>query len=144
MARGFGTTVWCSDSMQIGRYISGYLALALACYRRLTTPRGALAAGSEIATEAERDYGLDLAGYVGAFGETAVPIAEGLAAAELRKEERVASVTAKGWIEESGNPTELVMRLRLTVQAADPAESFEMTMAISAVEGAELIEVRQT
>lgn len=89
MAQGYGGDTWCADSYSPGRFARGATAVVQALYRRLITPRGTLRGG-----DAERAYGLDLAGFIGAMGDSAGAALPGAIRAELLKDDRVADVTA--------------------------------------------------
>jgi hypothetical protein len=130
MAVGFGTDIWCLDSLQPGRFARGNVLLAQAVYRRWTTPRGTLRGGPE-----EANYGIDVAGYVGAVGPaTAVAALPGIMRAEALKDDRVADVeVAAAWDQATETLT-----LSAVIVPADGRASFPLTLAVDAV-GVELI-----
>jgi len=128
MAEGYGVSVWCLDSMQTGRYVSGARAVAQSIYRRLTTPRGTLRGGAE-----ESTYGLDLPGLVGAATEpadlAALPVR---IQAELLKDDRIARVTATVTDATLG-PGETTVTVELAVTLNDSQGSFTLTLAVDSV-----------
>lgn len=79
----FGTDVSCTDDLDpYFTLVSGRLALAQACYRRLTTRRGSLPFHPE--------YGLDLRSYLSqALTPAKIFEINSAIAAELRKDERI-------------------------------------------------------
>lgn len=122
----FGRDVWCGDSRSTGRYASGWQAMALAAYRRLTTPRGMLDGGEE-----EADYGLDIEEEL--LGEHH---SDGLVAslkskvrAELLKDERFQSVTCEITVSEEGP----VVTYLVQVDAVTALGSFQIVVSVSEV-----------
>lgn len=94
---GYGSDVWCGDSLVTGRFSRGVQHVMLALYRRLITPKTTLRPLDEESNEDELDYGFDLAKFVGAVApEIAVLIAPAQIQAELRKDDRVLDVVARG------------------------------------------------
>src|SRR5688572_6315123 len=94
MATGYGIEAWCADGYVSGRFSSGPRNVALALYRRITTPRGML--GGVEDDDEELNYGLDITAYIGAVGnDTAINALPGLVAGELGKDDRVRSVVCK-------------------------------------------------
>lgn len=94
MAQGYGQDTWCGDSIVTGRFARGPTNALLGLYRRLITERGTLRGiDDENSNEDELDYGLDLAELIGdSDPEEAVLLMPGRISAELKKDERVASV----------------------------------------------------
>jgi hypothetical protein len=125
MAEGYGVSVWCLDSLQTGRYVSGVRAVAQSIYRRLTTPRGTLRGGAE-----ESTFGLDLPGLVGSATTpadlAALPVR---IQAELLKDDRIARVVATVTDETLG-PGETTLTVGLAVTLNDSQGSFTLTLAV--------------
>jgi len=124
MAEGWGTDTWCRDSLRPGRLVSGAELLAQSGYRRLITPRGELAS--------DPNYGLDVAGYLGALGDAAAAALPALIEAELRKDDRVLSVSVRPAIVRSADATE-TLTLDIRVQSIDPEISFTLTVGVDDV-----------
>jgi hypothetical protein len=83
----FGTDITCTDSLKTGRFSSGVQLVAEAVYRRLITRRGSLLGGKD-----EEEYGLDLAGYLGATSDLGLAATlPGLVKGEILKDERLNS-----------------------------------------------------
>lgn len=99
MTTNFGMDTWCQDSMRTGRYARGPLLVAQNVYHRLITPRGMLVGGED-----EANYGVDLLGLIGQ-PDTSAAALEAIIAAEIRKDERVASVLVKVTMSRSGAST---------------------------------------
>jgi hypothetical protein len=132
MATGFGRDTWCTDRYVSGRYASAEEALGQALFRRLITPRGTLQ--GVIDEDEELNYGLDLAGYVGAIGyPIAIAALPGLVDGELAKDDRVLSVATA--IEQSldTNNGEIEITLTIDVTPQEPLQDFTLTLAVSDV-----------
>jgi len=95
-------------------------------YRRLITPRGTLRGGPD-----EENYGIDLAGFIGAVGyPTALAALPGIIRGELMKDERVADVVATVIaVRERDATIGLTIRISGTLQGE--GESFELSVAAS-------------
>jgi hypothetical protein len=88
MATDFGRETHCITSRKTGRFATGTSLVAQRCVHRLITPRGQLRGG-----EAEKNFGLDLAGLVGAATSPELEAAMGPRIQnELLKDEQVFSV----------------------------------------------------
>jgi hypothetical protein len=123
---GFGKDQWCAASLVTGRYATGWLIVAQACYRRLITPVGMLRWGEE-----ESRYGLDVAGFIGAVGDEAALVAlPVLVAAELSKDDRVADVLciATSTTDSAGMVT---ITLSIDVELKDEGGNFNLTMTVA-------------
>jgi hypothetical protein len=126
VSAGYGTEVWCTDSIVPGRYATGWRVVAQALYRRVITPRGMLRGGEE-----EAAYGFDLAGYVGAVGyPTAVNAIPGIVRGEWLKDDRVADVDIRAFIV-MGADGAISITLDATVLLSDEGDSFDLTLSIS-------------
>jgi hypothetical protein len=111
----------------------GRTNVALALYRRLITPRGTLQGGDE-----EAAYGIDLTDYIGAVGtDNAIAMLPSVVAAELRKDDRVESVSAVATATQEAAGLVSIM-LVISVQLVDDDESFDLTIGVSSV-GVELL-----
>lgn len=122
---GFGKDSWCTDRLVTGRYASGWLVVAQACFRRLITPQGMLRWGDD-----ESRYGFDVSGYVGAVGEDAALIAlPSQVAAELSKDDRVSDVraTTSTTRDAAGLVT---IALSIDVALKDEGGNFNLTMTV--------------
>jgi hypothetical protein len=131
MATGYGVDTWCGSSLQTGRLAKGRQNLGLACFRRLITPRGTLQGLTD--DDEEADYGLDLAGYVGALDDRDVRNAVGPAIrAELMKDDRVRDVatTLTHAVETNGLTT---YTIDVRVLPVDEDTELTLTLAVSAV-----------
>ncbi len=126
MATGFGVETFCLDKLQSGRLVRGKAVVVQAMYRRLITPRGTLRGGPD-----EENYGIDLAGFIGAVGyPTALAALPGIIRGELMKDERVADVVASVIAVRDRDATiGLTIRIAGTLQGE--GESFELTVAAS-------------
>ncbi len=135
MSAGFGVEMYCLDRVRTGKYVSGRAALAQACYRRLTTPRGTLRGGDE-----EQAYGIDLPGFV---GRTATSIATaalpGVVRAELLKDDRILDVAVEVATDAPTNGL-VTYTIVIVVSAVDEAEDFALTIAVTST-SAELLGV---
>ena len=123
---GYGRDTWCTDTIVLGRFASGWLVVAQALYRRLITPRGTLRWGAE-----ESIYGLDLAGFVGAMGEDAAVLAlPALVAGELSKDDRVSDVrvTARQ-VQDAAGLISIYIDVDVSLVSED--SDFRLTMAIA-------------
>lgn len=120
----YGTDTWALGTLRTGRLATGNQLVAQACYRRLTTPRGALRGSPDAEI-----YGLDLSAYVGAVG-TAIAVAAlpSLIGAELRKDDRVSSVATT--IAVDGD----ALTIEIEVTPADEGDPFTLTLAVDAVD----------
>jgi hypothetical protein len=120
---GYGSDIWCTDTLVTGRLATGRTLVAQALYRRLITPRGMLAD--------DGTYGLDLAGYVGAVGTTvALAALPSLVRAELLKDDRVSDVSVTSAI--STDRAGLVsIVLEIGAVLSDESESFALTVGVS-------------
>lgn len=105
----------------------GPAVVAQALYRRLITPRGTLRGGEE-----EENYGLDVAGYVGAVGDRVAAAAlPGLVRGELLKDDRVADIDAAAAIAtDAAGLTYVELSIRVVLQ--DESEPFTLTVAVTA------------
>jgi hypothetical protein len=134
---GYGKDQWCADRLVTGRYASGALLVAQACYRRLITPAGMLRWGEE-----ESRYGFDVAGYVGVVGEDAAMLSlPAMVAAELSKDDRVADVlcTVTQSMDRGGLIT---LTLSIDVALQDSGKSFNLTMTVAEAR-AKLVSIRE-
>lgn len=87
----FGREMSCTTSMRTGRTITGARLVAEAAFRRLSTPRGMLRGGEE-----EASYGFDLTSKIGSITSAAdIEALPGQISSELRKDERIESVTVR-------------------------------------------------
>ncbi len=123
---GHGREQWCQDAVVTGRYVTGWLVVAQACYRRLITPTGMLRWGEE-----ESRYGLDLAGFIGAVGDDAAVLAlPSLVAAELAKDDRVADTLCT--VARTQDAAGLVtLDLVIDVALKDAGGSFALTLSVA-------------
>ncbi len=120
---GYGSDIWCTDTLVTGRLARGRTVVAQALYRRLITPRGMLAD--------DDTYGLDLAGYVGAVGTTvALAALPSLVRAELLKDDRVSDIAVTSAIttERSGLVS---IVLEISAVLTDESEQFSLTVGVS-------------
>ena len=114
MATNFGRDISCTGSLKTGRYASGLRLVAEACYRRLTTPRGALRGGED-----DQNYGLDLKQFIGSTNAKSVAASlPARIANELKKDERVDEVTVD-----------------ILVTTVASLSTFEITIAVDTAEG---------
>jgi hypothetical protein len=94
MGLGYGVDTYCGASLQTGRLVGGRLKFGLDCFRRLRTPKSTLRGISD--EDEEADYGLDLAGFVGATDSRDLRGAIGPAIrTELMDDNRVRDVAAR-------------------------------------------------
>jgi hypothetical protein len=131
MTAGYGQDTWCGSSLQTGRIAKGLQALALACFRRLITPRGTLRGISD--DDEEADYGEDLAGWIGRVDSRDVRGALGpTIRAELMKDDRVRDVACSilRTAEADGQTT---YTIDVRVVPVDEDTDFTLTIAVSAV-----------
>lgn len=124
----YGKDSYCADRLVTGRYATGSDLLAQAAYRRLTTARGTLDDGEEGSV-----YGLDVADFVGRVGDAAaVELLPSLVEAELRKDDRFASVdVATSIVTDSAGLSTIA--LDVTITPFDSGEAFTLSVAVSAV-----------
>ena len=104
-------------------FVTGAELVAQACYRRLITPRGMLAT--------DPNYGLDVAGYAGALGDSASVALPAMVENELLKDDRVLSVNVTA--SRAANATAETLTLTIRVQTTDPQISFTLTIGVSDV-----------
>ena len=138
---GYGSDVWCEDQIIAGRMAYGWRMVLQACFRRLTTPRGALwfLTDPDSTGDAEGAYGFDIRSWIGQVGaEDAVRSLPALISAELTKDPRVgrARATAELMPRADGNPLEDMLRIRILITLADSSQTFPLTIAASAVSAA--------
>ncbi len=128
---GDGTDTWCADSLVTGRFSRGVNHVALALYRRLITPKGTLRPLDEDSNEDELDYGFDLSNYCGSVSpEVAILTAPLQIQAELRKDDRVLDVLAKGrYAYKSDGTADLFFDVLVTLHRE--GERFDFTVKIS-------------
>jgi hypothetical protein len=125
MATETGRDLSCTTSIRSGRFASGPLLVAEACYRRLTTPRGRLRGG-----EAEQNYGFDIRQVVGETNVShVVATLPGRIRAELLKDERIESVDVEILVVTVKPAT----RLQITVSAVTSSGPFTLQLLASAV-----------
>lgn len=117
-----GVDLYCiSDLDPAGRTVSGSEALAQALARRLSTPRGALAAIGD-----DPGYGTDLRDYVGAdTGAGAEAEIEAAVRVECLKDERVRDVDVTVSIADRA--------LTVGVRVASTAGALRLVLAVTAV-----------
>lgn len=126
---GYGTDVWCGDSLVTGRMSRRAQTVLLALYRRSITPRGMLRGGDE-----ESRYGLDLAGLVGAVGyPTAVLAIPGQLQNEYMKDPRVSGVRVDAAITTEPSGLQFI-DLVAHVELHDEDGTFPLTLRVSAVD----------
>lgn len=128
MAEGFGTDLWCYDSLQTARLASGVELVAQAIYRRLTTARGTLDDGDD-----GQVYGTDVSDFVGMVGpDNAVDALPDVVVAEILKDDRVerADVSASIARDTAGLAT---VTLEIECTLVDAGESFTLTLGVSDV-----------
>ena len=133
--QGYGADTWCFDSLSPGRFATGPMLVAQACYRRLITPRGMLAGDDDASA-----YGFDVAGHIGAVGNAAaIHSLPGLVSAQLGQDDRIAglSVTAAETTAADGSVS---IELEISASLADESGTFTLTLAVSDV-GVSLIGV---
>jgi hypothetical protein len=124
MSTGYGKDMHCRGKLSTGRLASGRSLLINAIVNRLSTTRGELVGGPE-----EAVYGVNLAAYVGTVGPaTAVKALPSLIESELRKDDRIAAVSAIVTLVDEDS-----LRVDLQVKAKDAAESFPLTLSVSEV-----------
>lgn len=128
---GYGSDVWCGDSLVTGRFSRGVQHVALALYRRLITSKSTLRPLDEESNEDELDYGFDLAQFVGGVSpEIAVLIAPAQIQAELRKDDRVVDVVATGrYAYNTDGTADLIFDVSVTLHAG--GERFDFTVKIA-------------
>ncbi len=125
MASGYGVEVSLTNKMVSSRLVRGATVVLEAWYRRLTTPRGTL--------RYALDYGLDVAGYVGAVGyDVGVATLGGMAAAELSKDDRAYNVQCETTITDEDDGTTSIL-LDITGTLVETDEDLALTLAINDV-----------
>lgn len=133
MASGYGSEIWCTDTLKTGRYARRAMVLAQALFRRVITPRGMLRAESTTASAADeaRIYGIDLAGMVGQVAYVDLPefVASTLRA-EFLKDDRVLSADPTVSTEQ-GSDGMVAMTIDVIVVPVDETEDFRMTMTVA-------------
>lgn len=128
MSVGFGTDLWCYESVYTGRLATGAELVAQAIYRRLTTARGMLDDGDD-----GQVYGLDVSDFVGMVGpDNAVDAIPDMIVAEVTKDDRVASAEVSAAItRDSAGLATVAVDIACTLE--DTGESFTLTLAVSDV-----------
>ncbi len=122
----YGLDTWCVDGLQTGRFARGSAAVVQALYRRLITPRGKLRGGDE-----EENYGLDVAGYIGAIGyETALAALPGLIRGELMKDDRVSDLEVSVAREDAADGT-IGLTISVTGTLHEESGGFAFSVAAS-------------
>lgn len=125
---GYGKDLYCFDRLFTGRFAAGTDLLAQAAYRRLTTARGTLDDGEE-----GQVYGIDIADFIGRVGDAAaVDTLAPLVSAELLKDDRFAEVDARATAD-TNSAGETSITLDINITPVDAAESFTLSLAVSAV-----------
>jgi hypothetical protein len=128
MAEGYGRSVWCLPGFGLvtGRYASGRAALIQSILRRLQTPRGTLRNHPDALR-----FGLDLPGLIGSAGAARAAIMlPGMIGAELRKDQRIASASARVTVATQGAESTIV--IVIDVAPADDSGSFALTLTADA------------
>ena len=122
----YGTEIWCDTALRTGRYSRGKQTVVLALLRRIITPRGTLRGGDE-----ESNYGIDLAGLVGAIGyPTVLAALPALIRGELMKDDRVLSLNVNVIDARNTDGTiELVIEIDGTLQDED--EPFALSVMVT-------------
>jgi hypothetical protein len=122
----YGTEIWCDTALRTGRYSRGRQTVVLALLRRISTPRGMLRGGDE-----ESNYGIDLAGMVGAIGyPTVLAALPALIRGELMKDDRVLTLNVN--IIDARNTDgsiELIIQIDGTLQDED--EPFALSVSVN-------------
>ena len=125
MTTDFGRDIWCDDSLRTGRMATGSRLVAQGAYHRLITPRGTLRGGDD-----EADFGLDLAGIVGSVTSDAdARRLEGMVRGEIRKDERIASVS----VVVTRTVTGAEVSLRVDIAAETDSGPFDLVLGVSLV-----------
>jgi hypothetical protein len=128
VSTGFGTDLWCYDSVLTGRLASGVELVAQAIYRRLTTARGTLIDGDD-----GQVYGTDVSDFVGMVGpDNAVDAIPDLIVAEVLKDDRVETAAVKASIARDAVGLATVT-VDIDVALADAGGTFTLTLAVSDV-----------
>lgn len=125
-----GLDTSCTDSLHAGRLVRTFNGLvAEACYRRLTTPRRTLRGG-----EQEANYGLDVAGLIGAVvpsgGAALIASLPGQIKLELTKDERVIDTATTITSTENGAKG---LSLSLTVRIVTDEGAVSLLLAADSV-----------
>ena len=126
MAIDLGRDISATRTFRTGRFSTGPQLVAEACFRRLTTPRGALRGGED-----EANYGLDLRELIGVTNlKTTAAALPGRIRAELEKDERIDSVTVDVLtdVDAAG-----LASFTITVEAITGEGPFVLTLLASAV-----------
>ena len=130
---GYGADTWCLDALSPGRFARGPMLVAQAAYRRLITPRGALAGDDAGA------YGLDIASYAGAVGtDLAIHALPGLVRSQLLQDDRIAECDVTAAVSTASDRTSS-LEIEVNARLADETGTFTLTLAVSDV-GVTLIE----
>jgi len=118
----FGRDTSCTDTLRIGRMVSGVRVVAEAAYRRLISRKGELLS--------DPDYGLCLADYLGASSSPSdVARLPGLVRSQLLRDARLRSVDAS--VDETSTGTERAWEV--TVEGYTDAGPFALVVAVSGV-----------
>lgn len=128
MSEGYGSDIWCIDSLAPGRTARDATVVVQALYRRVITPRGTLRGGDE-----EEAYGLDLAGLVGSSAsQIELDSIPSKVIAEFEKDDRVESTEVSFT---QATTTEGLTELTLTCVATlvDEEEDFTFTLLVTEV-----------
>jgi len=129
-----GRDTYCLDHLQPGRFARGVQLVAQRCYRRLITPPGTLRGGED-----EADFGMDLAGFIGATEErdlaSMLPVR---VKNELMKDPVVESVKVTAERTSSGGRVSYTMTI--SVQSAEG--DFDLLVGVSEV-SVEMLGVRE-
>ncbi len=127
MAVGYGSTMWCTDTIRSGRRATHRQVVAHALFRRLITPRGTLRDSEQAGA-----YGFDVSGYVGAtspdFAAESLPVQ---VRAELLKDDRVSDVAVTAFVSTTNGLTAVV--LNITAVLSDESGDFAFTVAVTDV-----------
>jgi hypothetical protein len=121
-----GLDTYCLDSLRTGRLVGGTTLVAQNAYHRLTTLLGTLRGGDD-----EANYGLDLASKVGraASDKEAASLPTQINA-ELRKDQRIASVEATVTITREGPLASYRIAIACTTHDFGP---FELVLGVAGV-----------
>ena len=128
MSTGYGSDVWCLDSLQPGRIARGVNLVVQALYGRMITSRGTLRGTDEAAV-----YGYDVAEMIGAVGyPAALKILPAALRAEFLKDDRVsgAVVTVYQVTDAAGN---ISLTIETSATLHDSGETFAFTVSATDV-----------